>query len=93
MSKITNDETEQLIALAQENVALYDQSSDNYSSSSSLKQMSNNSFEWTGAMNDAEKKGAKCMAHCIHKYNQKQTQFPVQLLANFVHTLSFCRVL
>ena len=38
ISKITKDETEQLIALVRENVALYDQSFDDYSTSFPLKQ-------------------------------------------------------
>ena len=72
------DETEQLISLApvRENVALYDQSSDDYSTSSSLKQTSNDGFEWTGAMNDAGEKGGKCTALSMHKYNQKTYAIP-----------------
>ena len=44
ISKITKDETEQLIALVRENVALHHQSFDDYSTSS-LKQISNNGFK------------------------------------------------
>ena len=59
ISKITKGETEQLIALVPENVALYDKSYDDYSTSSALKQTLNDGFQWTGAMNDAGKKGGK----------------------------------
>ena len=45
ISKITKDETEQLTALVRENVAFYDQNSDDYSTFSSLKQTSNNGFD------------------------------------------------
>ena len=45
--------TEQLMELVRENVALYDQSSDDCSSTSSLKHtVSINSFEWTCTMTD-----------------------------------------
>ena len=47
---------QQLIALVREYIAPYGQSSDGYSISSSLKQTSNNGFEWTGAVNDAGRK-------------------------------------
>ena len=60
--------TEELIALVRENVAVYDQSSDDYSTSS-LKQTSNNGFERTGAMNVAGKQGGKCTVLCMHKNN------------------------
>ena len=75
--RIMKDETEQLIERVPENVAVYDQSSDGYSTSSSLKQTSNNAFEWTGAMTDGDtNKGAKCTALCLYKHNQKRTLFP-----------------
>ena len=45
ISKITKGETEQLIALVPENVALYDKSYDDYSTSSALKQTLNNGFQ------------------------------------------------
>ena len=45
ISKITKDETEQLTAQVRENVAFYDQNSDDYSTFSSLKQTSNNGFD------------------------------------------------
>lgn len=46
VSKMTKEETEQLIELVQENVALYNPGFDDYSNtSSSLKQMPNNSFQ------------------------------------------------
>ena len=66
ISKITKDETEQLIALVWENVALYDQSSDDYSTFS-LKQTSSNGFKWTGAINDAGKgEGNEQPSVCIN---------------------------
>ena len=45
ISKITKGETEQLIALVPENVALYDKSYDDYSTSSALNQTLNNGFQ------------------------------------------------
>ena len=62
ISKITKDEAEQLIAPVRENVALYDQSSADYSTFSSFKQTSNNGFEWTSAINDAGKNGREYTA-------------------------------
>ena len=47
ISKTTKDKAEQLIALVRENVAVYDRSSDDYSTSSSFRQTPNNGFEWT----------------------------------------------
>ena len=92
ISKITKDEiVEQLLALVRENVAFYDQSSDDHGTSSSLKQTSNNRFEWTGVMTDAGKKRGKCTALCMDKYNQRHTRFRMPLRANRVHIESFCR--
>ena len=44
---------------------------------------------WTGVINDAGKKGGKCTALCMHRYNQKRVQFCMLLRANHVHTQSF----
>ena len=68
--------TEQLMELVRENVALYDQSTDDYSISSSLKQMSNNGFEWTGAINDAGEKGGSA-------------QFSVSIMQPKTHTILY----
>ena len=83
MSKITKDETGQFITLVRENVAFYHQSSDDYNTSSSLKQTSNNGFELSGAVNNAGKKGGKCRAFSMHKDNQKTHAIPH---AVFAHT-------
>ena len=91
ISKIMKGWTEQLIALVQENVALYDQSADDYCTSSSLKQTSNNGFEWTDAMTDTEKKGGKCTALWLDKYDQKRPQSGMPLQANHVYTQSVFR--
>ena len=45
ISKTIEDETAQLVALVRENVAFCDQGSDDYSTSSSLKQTSNDGVE------------------------------------------------
>ena len=74
MSKITKDETGQFITLVRENVAFYHQSSDDYNTSSSLKQTSNNGFELSGAVNSAGKKGGKCRAFSMHKDNPKNAR-------------------
>ena len=80
------------MALVQENVALHNQSTDDYGTSSSLKQMSNNGFfERTGAINAGKREG-KCTVLCVHKYNQKRTQFRMPLRANRVHAQSFCQM-
>ena len=53
INKIKKDETEQLIALVRENVALYDPDSNDYSTASSLKLTSNSDCECTGDMVDS----------------------------------------
>ena len=85
-----HEEWKQITELVRGKFVLYDQSSDDSSISSSLKQTPNIGFERTGAVTDGMGKGGKRTAMCMHQYNQKYSQFRMSLWANRVHTLLLC---
>ena len=96
ISRLTKEETEQLIELVCENITLYDQSCSDYSNacrflcclykrkssntSSLPKQASNSGLEWTGTMTDRGRKKDGNARPSVYKYNQKRMQFRMLLM-------------